>query len=63
MEEKKNNNKLYSIIIILCLMVIGLSIYIIYDKVDTNESENKKEIIIEPEKQLEKLSNICLIMW
>ena len=43
MEEKKSNTSLYIIIVILCLLVLGLGGYIVYDKILDNKEVDTKE--------------------
>ena len=43
MEEKNNKGPLYAIIVILCLLVIGLGGFIIYDKGLKNDKKDNKE--------------------
>ena len=38
MENKKNNNGLIALVIVLCLLVLGLGGYIVYDKVLSNKT-------------------------
>ncbi len=39
-EEKKNSKGLYAIIVILCLLVLGLGGYIVYDKILSNTNKD-----------------------
>ena len=58
-EEKKNNKGLYVIIAVLCLLVLGLGGYIIYDKSlsniqkDTN-TNNKNHNVYKEKKRIQR---------
>ena len=63
MENQKNNSGLVALVIVLCLLVLGLGGYIIYDKALSNKetpaNENTNNISSNETKDTSSLSTVC----